>query len=62
MRRFVVCGGVTYYPKGGMEDFLDSFDDREQAIAFAKGFMADGDSLKWVHVYDTQERVFVHKE
>ena len=45
-----------------MEDFLDSFDDREQAIAFAKGFMADGDSLKWVHVYDTQERVFVHKE
>lgn len=36
IKRFMVFGGLQYYPRGGWDDFLDSFDNVEEAKAFAE--------------------------
>lgn len=53
MKRFAVFAGLTYYPGGGMADFVKSFDTEEEANAFIDsggvegviGFTSDWDEI-----------------
>ena len=51
LKRYLLFAGDYYYPSGGMNDFVDSFDSIEEAVAqHDKNFI---DS--WKHVYDCVE-------
>lgn len=52
VKRYVVFAGDTCNPGGGAEDYRESFDDIEQARAYAKGLLA-GD-FDWAHIWDNQ--------
>lgn len=52
-KKFWVFAGTEYYPSGGMNDFKDSFDNYNEALAFGKGFMS-GVSGGWTHIYDSE--------
>ena len=47
-----------YYPNGGMEDFINSFDDLGEAI-FEGNIELDKYRCATGHVYDLQEMVIV---
>lgn len=54
-KRFEVYGGeFAHEPGGGMRDFMRSYDDLAQAIAYGEGYMG-GKSGGWVHIYDAAE-------
>jgi hypothetical protein len=59
LKRYAVFAGETYYPRGGMEDFKESFDDFLEAIAHMHDIAGryakqDGkyDKYDWGHVAD----------
>ncbi len=37
LKNYLVFIGLVYYPLGGWEDFIDSFDTREEAREFIEG-------------------------
>jgi hypothetical protein len=39
VKRYVVFGSESYYPGGGWSDFVESFDDFDQAVALADSFV-----------------------
>jgi hypothetical protein len=47
MKRFWLFAGDGYYPLGGFDDFIESFDTFEQAMFFARGCNRD-----WWHIVD----------
>ena len=53
MKRFLLFGGITYYPSGGWFDFQDGYDTLKEAIAAAKQKFKDAPDYEWWHVYDT---------
>jgi hypothetical protein len=55
MRRYALFAGSVFYPRGGMNDFIDSFDTREEAIRTAAKLIADQGliSVFWAHLWDT---------
>lgn len=53
-KRFVVMGGMTYYASGGFEDYLGSFDTKEEADAFAKSYLDINSSYYWTQVADLE--------
>ena len=61
MKRYWAFYGDDYYPRGGMEDFIGSFDDRDDAIkaikeAHTKNSPEDLNwSCSWGHVWDTHD-------
>ena len=57
MRQFLLFEGTFYYPAGGWEDFIGSFDDPESAIAFHAS-KPHYDS-EWAHVVDIGARKIV---
>jgi hypothetical protein len=48
--QFLVFSGAYYYSIGGWYDFVDSFSDKDEAIAFAKGLAAKDHT--WAQVVD----------
>jgi hypothetical protein len=40
-KRFVVMGGLTYYATGGFEDYLESYDTKEEAETFAHKWLTE---------------------
>lgn len=52
MKRFMLFGGETYYPRGGAWDFRGHFDSFEGAKAGATKLV---DRLQWVHILDQDE-------
>lgn len=63
LNRFLVFGGPTYYAAGGFHDFLDSFADIDDALAFAdekRPVHPDIDRLEnvydWWHVFDSKTK------
>jgi hypothetical protein len=54
--QFQVFGGeFEHEPAGGMRDFLRSYADRFQAIAYAEGYMTGrGGSGGWARIYDSK--------
>ena len=49
MKRYLLFGGDTYYPTGGMNDFCGSFDTIEEAEECAKKSRL---RIDWYHIYD----------
>jgi len=65
MKQFLAFYGATYYPSGGMDDFVGDFDSKDDAIeAINKKIIEDSpydnDETRWhyawAHVYDTESR------
>jgi len=54
MKRFLLFAGDTYYPKGGINDFVKDFTSLNEAKEAAKGF--SNDSFEWYHIYDTKTK------
>ena len=50
-KRYLLFGGDTYYPCGGMSDLSGSFDTLEAAEESAKNQEHEFD---WYHIYDSQ--------
>lgn len=48
-KRFLLFAGSIYYPAGGMDDLISTFDNLEEAMKALRDSEKD-----WQHVYDTQ--------
>lgn len=62
-RRFWLFAGKNYYPLGGMDDFVGSFD----SVREAQDFVEKGDFYQWYQVLDTavpggSERGVLHQK
>ena len=57
MKRYLVFGGVDYYPCGGMQDFWNDYSGEARARAAAVQLAQQG--LVWSHVWDSKERKFI---
>jgi hypothetical protein len=51
MKRFLLFAGSSFYPDGGMSDFVDSFDSVKEAILHVN-VEDDLDSVDWIQVVD----------
>lgn len=60
MKTYLVFAGDDFYPEGGWEDFVASFDDWPAALACAKEQAAK--DYQWAQVVDTKEPhvTFIH--
>lgn len=60
MKRFLVFAGQSYYPEGGMDDFVGDYETLGAAEATARekllGTPGKWDDADWAHVYDTKNR------
>lgn len=52
MKRYLLFAGDHYYPSGGWNDFVGSFDTAREAMEWAES-KAIKDSDDWAHVVDT---------
>lgn len=60
MKRFIAFAGSCYYPSGGMQDCIGSFDDVDTAVDACKGFVeAEGHYRYWWHVWDSESMAVV---
>lgn len=50
MKRYLLFAGSLYYPSGGWDDFIASFDTVDECVARAK---TDPYSMDWWHILDT---------
>lgn len=50
---FLVFIGEQYYPKGGSNDLVGSFEDIEEAKIFLIG-ISQHYNQPWCHIYDTK--------
>lgn len=72
MKRFLLFAGDTYYPIGGWDDHVESFDNIEEAVARASEMLASTDAPKtsrwwnynhdWAHVVDLEAGAVVWTE
>lgn len=51
MNKYLLFSGDYYYPSGGMEDFVMSFETLDAAKEYVK---ASHESLMWHHVADRE--------
>ncbi len=51
MKRFMVFAGDSYYPEGGMADFLGDYETIEEAITAVTATVGD-----WSQIVDTLDR------
>ena len=62
MKRFWVFVGHDYYPNTAMEDFLSDFDTLDEAKnAFSEVLEADDNSVDWGQIFDTEEKIYLHR-
>ena len=58
VKRYLLFGGYQYYPSGGWHDFVTSFDDPKEAVAFASTStsrtMTGTVGYDWWHLVDTE--------
>lgn len=60
VKRYWLFGGDKYYPGGGLADFVQSFDDSNDAIKMGRAKY--GASLEWFHVLDAEAFTVVFAE
>jgi hypothetical protein len=60
MKRYMLFAYYRYYPAGGMNDFIDSYDTIEEALAHVNETVKYEDCEEWpkhdyehAHVFDT---------
>lgn len=49
MKRYALFAGDNYYPSGGWNDLIDTFDIEEEIYEYVKGAGFD-----WFHIVDLQ--------
>lgn len=54
IKRFVLMGGAVYYACGGFEDYLESFDSKDEAVAARNKFLTEKGDYHWAHVVDIE--------
>ena len=65
MKRYLVFYGYDYYPSGGMNDFIGSFDHIiECELSILKEHKKDGNDVddweyRWKQIYDIKEKKFI---
>lgn len=52
MKRYWLFGNATYYPAGGMSDFINSFDTIIDALNWVSE-NADNEIIDWWHLFDS---------
>lgn len=55
MKRFLLFGGRAYYARGGFNDFLGSFNTKEDAKARVSSMSSCG----WYHIFDSKNGYIV---
>jgi hypothetical protein len=52
-----IFGGDAFYPRGGMHDFINSFDTCKECIDYVKNFPKHDSKYDWIYAYnmDTDE-------
>ena len=61
IKRYLLFAGYSYYPAGGWNDFVDSYDTREEAEQSAKNiclleeYTIPTGKYDWCHVIDSQD-------
>lgn len=57
MKRYLCFAGEDYYPSGGWDDYVDSFDTLEEAVSFLRSKLSTYSTLRqdwgWCHIVDT---------
>lgn len=53
MKRFWLFSGDYYYPQGGMRDFIESFDTKEEAKELYLKIKTEW-SYQWYHIFDLE--------
>lgn len=59
MKRYLVFGGLHYYPGGGGEDFRNDFDELEEAKLYATEFEVGREIMYWAHVWDSETKTLI---
>lgn len=72
MKRYLAFAGLSYYPSGGMKDFVGQYDEIEEAKSAILNELREHDdyrsledirlrveSYNWYHIYDTEQNCFV---
>lgn len=54
MKRFFVFGGSLYYPRGGMWDFMESFDIEDEAKSFRLANKHYEHEYSWIQIWDME--------
>ncbi len=65
MKRFILFFTQQYYPKGGMNDFINDFDSADDAIQAGKNLITSPTQANGgchMQVYDWHERKFTYEE
>ena len=58
MKTYLVFKGYTYYPSGGMEDFVGDYETLEEA----KKALGEIDEYEWGHIYDCINRKIINED
>lgn len=64
MKRYALFAGDTYYPSGGMNDFIKFSDDIEELKKFADDPEDEGSAwprFDWAHIVDMNTWEIVHQ-
>lgn len=56
MKRYWLFYGMTYYPNGGMKDFVNSFDDLEGAKEKGISLL---EYCEWAQIYDSKKEKII---
>jgi hypothetical protein len=56
--RYFIFAGSNFYPLGGMNDFIGSWNNVSAAIVGAKANIKKIEN-DWAHVWDSEERVII---
>ena len=54
MKRYLAFMGEHYYPAGGMEDFVASFDSQDEAVDYIIKRSGKDWMYTWAHIYDME--------
>lgn len=61
--QYLLFAGYNYYPGGGMNDYIDEFDDLEDAKQRGANVSDSyGTEYDWWHIYDTHTGLVYYDE
>lgn len=60
MKKYLLFAGEIYYPMGGVNDFIDSFESLEDAKHAGEREIEDNEN-DWFHIADKDDLEIVYK-
>lgn len=58
-KRYWLFGGYGFYPRGGMRDFIESYETLEEAKSAGAAYLDKNGDDYWYDIYDFQESKIV---